>query len=816
MEELKRKIEDLISNNASNFEIAKVIKENLKNYYATLSEVFKKSGGKDFLIKHIRKIDSIIKLAYYVATRESFFEFFPSKNAIPLTINALGSYGREQLSPKSDIDIMFIYKEIPGYNTKEIIQNILYLLWDVGLKLGHRVHEISELEAVADSDVTIKTAMLEARFVDGSKYLWVEIENVLSRIRQTKQLEFVKAKIKERRELRKKYPLMMEPNLKEGVGGFRDANIVFWIGKLLFNVPNIKELPTSIVNERDYAKFRSALEFLFKVRSALHLVVEKKTDHLRLEYIPDVSELLGYGKRHMIFSKRVHKALRTIWLYSRIWLEKIASLKGVVLYSGYLCSNSTFSSTQEALEFLIKNANTPFRAHPRLNEQFLRLHEKEPTKPDTTMIIELFKAPYTSSILQALNEVGVLGFYIPPLKKIDALPQFDGYHKYTVDMHLIKCVEALENIQDSFIKELFESLNSKDKLLLKMITLLHDAGKGRIKDHHELGAALFRVYAKNLGLDEDFINLGSKLIMHHSLLSQTAQREDIYSHKVIAKFAGFFPSKRELDLILLLTYADTSGVGNNIYNEFNARLFKTLYENAMNFLQHKEFVSEMEQRINRILSLKRSAQFKALPKKLQRKILEIESNLPFIKYTTNRIIEIARQALETTNYRYIITNNKFLTIEIIRKEPIDLGYLLSKLRHLNIANLDIVRLFDGAKYFKIDFNQKVEEDEIQRIEQIIEASFKEQKRPILKSPQIKKEDIFIDCDHTNDYALLKLKAPDTKGLLAFIMNLFEEYQIEIVSAKSSTIKKIAYDLFLIEKNGNFCIHKEEIVKRLSS
>ena len=818
MKELKLKIEELLEQNAPDFEIAKLIREDLKNYYSTLPEIFKQSGGKDFLVKHTRKIDSIIKLVYRIATRSMFGQYFPTKNAVPLTIAALGSYGREQLSPKSDIDILFVYQELPAYNTKALIEKMYYLLVDSGLKLGHRVHEIGELESAAQSDVTIKTALLESRFVDGSKYLWFDVENALQHIRHTNQKEFILEKIQERREKRAKYPLMMEPNLKEGVGGFRDANLVYWIGKLLYNAPTIKDLPKEIVDEKNYAKFRTALEFLFKVRSALHLAVKKKTDQLRLEYIPEVASLLGYKHNpnsHLVFAKRVNKSLRVIWLYSRIWMDALAS-DIVPIYKNYLKPDREFKDTKEALSFLIKNANQKFHSHPKLNLELLEVKKEKDSQKLNNLIIDIFKAKYTSSILLALSEANRLGTYIQPIKKIEAWPQFDGYHKYPVDTHLIKCVEELEDIKNPLIKELYDKLPEDKKLILKLATFLHDAGKGRPTDHHQVGATLFKIYTKKLGLSNEDIELGSKLVLYHNMLSQTAQKEDIYNPKTVAKFAALFPSKLELDMILILTYADTRGVGSNIYNEFTARLFETLYNHSLEFLKHEEFLDELSKRAKRVQTLKRSEQFKSLPKTLQRKILNIESNLPFIRYTTARIIEIAKRAVDITEYEYEITNNKFLTIEIIKQKPLDLGYLLSKLSNFNLVNMDIIKLFDNKKYFKIDFNQKVNEDYIEEIKRIVDNSFLEQKMIKLPQPDIKREDVTIDCEHSTNYALMRLEAKDQKGLLAYLMNIFEKLGIEIVSSKIYTHKYKVNDLFLIEKNGNFCNNMNYIIEQLTT
>jgi len=326
VDKVKAQIEELLYENAADFEIAKVLKKDIKLYFNTLEESFANTSGKDFLVKHTKKIDTVLKIIYKVALRSMFGDYAPMKNSVPLGLVALGSYGREQLCVHSDIDLMIVYKEVPGYNLKEMIEKILYILWDTGLKLGHRVHTVEELHEVSKTDITIKTALIESRFIEGSHFIWVDTQNAISQIRHDNIKEFIELKLKEQEIKHRKFPLTMEPNLKEGVGGFRDANLVFWIGKAIYNVDNIKNLPLSIVDEKEYRTFRIALEFLFRVRSALHLATGKKEDKLHLHLIPSIAKLLGYEESkqgHMKFAKKVTESLKIIRLYSTIWLDKL-------------------------------------------------------------------------------------------------------------------------------------------------------------------------------------------------------------------------------------------------------------------------------------------------------------------------------------------------------------------------------------------------------------------------------------------------------------------------------------------------------------
>jgi len=820
VDQIKVKIEELLYDNAADFEIAKVLKQDIKSYFDTLEETFATSGGKDFLVKHTKKIDSILKLVYKVASRDMFGDYLPMKNSIPLALVALGSYGREQLSVHSDIDLMIVYKDIPGYNLKEMIEKMLYILWDTGLKLGHRVHTIDDLYEVSKTDITIKSALIESRFIEGSNFVWMETENAITQIRHDNIAEYIRLKLQEQEEKHHKYPLTMEPNLKEGVGGFRDANLVYWIGKIFYNANNIKNLPVNIVEEKEYRSFRIALEFLFRVRSALHLVAHKKEDKLRLDLIPDTAYLLGYKKGkdgQTKFAKKVTESLKIIRLYSTIWVDRLTTEYQVEeKEKNFIYPQKKNQDFNALLKQLCKHAKHPFHAHPTFLQALI--YAQKPERLDSTLyktIYSIFEQPYSYAILRTLSHVRLLKYTIPPIKKVVDLPQFDGYHKYAVDIHSIYCMYHLEHIEDAYIQSLFSALNDKEKVMLKLVTFLHDAGKGRKRDHHFVGASLFKIFAQKLDMDSTLIKMGETLITYHTLMSNVAQREDLYSEKVILGFASHFKSKKLLDMIYILTYADMSGVGGDVYNSFTAQLIKTLYTQSVEVLGRTDMLDEAEKRVKKEQSIKNLIAFKALKKSEQKKILLIPSNLLFLRYTPKRILAISQRAFETKTYEYHISNQKHLTIEIIRTRSFNLSYLLAKLSNLDVVNMDICKLFDSLKYFKIDFSQNVTTEEIGFIEEFIHDSFSTTKRETLHIPQIQKSELDIDCEHTKTHAIMYLNSQNQKGLLAFVIDMFDEMGIDIVTAKIHTLKNRTRDMFLIEKNGNFCHNVDIIIEKLT-
>jgi [protein-PII] uridylyltransferase len=308
--------------------------------------------------------------------------------------------------------------------------------------------------------------------------------------------------------------------------------------------------------------------------------------------------------------------------------------------------------------------------------------------------------------------------------------------------------------------------------------------------------------------------MGETLILYHTLMSNVAQREDLYSEKVILAFASHFKTKKLLDMIYILTYADMNGVGADTYNSFNAKLIKVLYFRSIEVLSHTTMLDEVAKRVKKEQTLKKHPNFLALKKSEQKKILQIPSNLLFLRYKTQRIIAIAKKGFETKEYEFLLSNEEYLTVEIIRSKSFNIGYFLGKLNTLDVVNMDICKLFDNLKYFKIDFSTKVSNEDILLIEEILHNSFDDSKKSILHTPIIAKKEIEIDCNHSQSNAMMRLHTTNQKGLLAYIIDVFDELSIDIVSAKIHTLKNSVRDIFLIEKNGNFCHNSDIIIDKL--
>ncbi len=831
--DIKLQIEDIIENNGSDFELSKLFKAYINEYKSSLPQLFESNQGKDFLVKHTKKLDSIIDLMYKTILRRIFANYLPMRSSIPIAVVALGSYGREQLCVHSDIDILIVYEDIEGYNTQLIIEKLFYLALDSGLKLGHRVHTTNDLFTASTEDITIKTSLMESRFIVGSPFIWHETGRQLKKIRLHEQKEFILAKVEEAQIRRKKYPLSMQPNIKEGVGSLRDTQLIFWIAETIYGVPNLKDLTNTLFSEEEYKQYRVALELLFRVRSALHLITKKQEDRLLLEHMPQVSTMLGFKDPRKMASK-VFQAQWRINNFTQIFVKKMIRpyiadtsylrkfrksrlRKGIYLLDKRLYASFNLQplAINSLLELLVSLEDINYKFDAGFLNQFTYTEIKYPLKPTTHALIKkLLLKKNMYCFLKLFYDAGILHQLFSNFRKVMYLPQFDGYHTYPVDIHSLKCVEALENIKDPFIEDLYLSLDTDEKLLLKTVTLFHDTGKGRKQDHSEVGAKLIVPFAKKIGMSEDLIQRAVVLIKHHILMSSVAFKENIHNEKTLYKFMSKVGDAKNLKLLYIHTYADINGVSGDTYSGFNSRLLFDLYNSALEIAENSDRITDAKKRLNIEKRVGNQAAFKNLPSLMQKKILRVESNLFFFKHTPADIISIAQKAKETKNYSFTIENNKSLSIEIYRKIPLNIGYLLATLSYLDVGSMEIFTLFDDIKYFKIEFVENVENDALIELETIIENAFDMDREIKLQNIHLSKESIVVDLEHSMTHAEVSIHTTNQRGLLAFVMNIFEELEINVVTAKIHSSKYRVRDSFLIEKQQRVCDNIEKISELL--
>ncbi|MDR2152511.1 MAG: HD domain-containing protein, partial [Helicobacteraceae bacterium] len=767
------KLEKLIAQNAEDFTISRLFKEERTAYYDALYSRFSPSHPRAFLVWHARAMEEFIAAFYRYVLRGHFGDYAPPFSALPIAFIALGSFGREQCAPYSDVDLMIVYKEIAGYNIKPLIERVLYLAWDSGFHLGHRVHELGELEAAASGDITIKTAMLEGRFFCGSRLLNVEIESKLNKIRLSDQSEYIAQKLNEYNLRRAKNPIAMEPDVKESAGGLRDANALFWAARALYGVSSTKDLAGSIIDDEDYREFHQALESLYRVRIALHLIAKKKSDTLLFQYQREVAIMLGYEdtktrKAERFLLQRVLSALKTVSRHCEYYLAKLTRSKPK--------PNAIAASFDEraALKDLTRRAAlAPIGADYDISfAMALRRAEGLRLGSSTRRTIRaIFDRADCYKIVAVFDVADRLETLLPPLKGVINLAQFDGYHTRPVDEHSILTLKNMCLLEGE-LKELFGALSGEEQALLRLTALLHDCGKGGARDHSEAGALRFRGFAKALGFRADLTERGMLLIRTHTLMNAVARSRDIYSDRVVFAFASRLGTKPLVTMLYLLTICDMSAVASGVYTPFAAELLRELYIRAIDALDKSDQIDEAATRIRKEKQLLSYDGFTALPFALQRRILGIDSALFFLKYKPMEIVEFARRAAATNRVSFTAIGASSLTLEVISKVPFNLGWLLGKLSRFDLGAMDIFKLFDGAKMFRMFFRKPYDEP-IGALAQLVENALDMNRAMKYARPIIKKKEIEIDCDHSPTYARMSLDAPDQQGLMAFIIDVFD-------------------------------------------
>jgi [protein-PII] uridylyltransferase len=320
---------------------------------------------------------------------------------------------------------------------------------------------------------------------------------------------------------------------------------------------------------------------------------------------------------------------------------------------------------------------------------------------------------------------------------------------------------------------------------------------------------------KKLGFNDELSERSVTLIKYHTLMSSVAFKENIHNEKTLYKFMSNIEDSKNLKLLYILTYADINGVGGNAYNSFNAELLNELYNSALEVSENNSRITDAKKRVAIEKRVKNHENFKTLSPMLQKKILRVESNLFFFQHSPKDIIDIANEAKTIKEFLYSIDTNNALSIEIYRKIPINIGYLLSKLSHLDVGSMEIFTLFDGIKYFKIKFKNNIDNNDILNVEEIIENAFDMNNIVQLKDVTIKRDEINIDCEHSMTHAEISVNTKNQIGLLAYIMDCFEQLGINIVTAKIHSTKNKVKDSFLMEKQHNICNNVEEIYALLT-
>ena len=544
-----------------------------------------------------------------------------------IAVLGVGGYGRAEMAPQSDVDLLFLtpWKITPW--AESVIETMLYILWDLKLKVGHSSRTVKDCLRLGREDITIRTALLEHRFICGHQPLATELDTRLwSDLFRNSGPEFIEAKLAERSERHRRQGgqrYVLEPNVKEGKGGLRDLQTLYWIGKYLHRVPSADGLVAAgLLGREEFDSFDRAEDFLWAVRCHLHYIAGRATDMLAFDLQVEVAARMGYrdaaGRRAVEhFMQDYFRHATRVGELTRIFLTELearhakreASLFGIFkrtkrVKAGYTLVQGRLDLTDPAA-FLADKLNllrvfeealrTGYLLHPnvmRLVAANLALIDDEMRDdPEAQRIFLdlLLKHGNPERSLRRMNELGVLAAFIPEFEPIVAMMQFNVYHHYTVDEHIIQTISCLAQIERG---ELVEELpvasgilkDGVNRRVLFVALLLHDIGKGRPEDHSILGAQIARRVAPRLGLDAEECETVEWLVRYHLLMSDMAQKRDIGDPRTVRDFAKAVKTHKRLDLLTVLTVCDIRGVGPGTWNNWKAMLLRQLYKQTADAL----------------------------------------------------------------------------------------------------------------------------------------------------------------------------------------------------------------------------------------
>jgi [protein-PII] uridylyltransferase len=807
----------------------------------------------------------------------------------PLALVAIGGYGRAELNPHSDIDFMFLHdgqiaanKPLP-YLSK-LIDGVLYPLWDVGLKVGHAVRSIDDCVKVANTDMQSKTSLIEARLIIGDETLFKKFQKtVVSKCVIGFEENYIALRLEDQATRREKYgnsATMQEPNIKNGCGGLRDFQNLLWMTFFKHRTRSLAELEQQeFVSKAERKQLEDAYDFLLRVRTELHYEVVRAMDVLGKNLQPAVATALGYGDRSPSeriekFMRDLYVHMRNIFLITRTLEQRMAlvppahgrlSLRrylpkrepepvdGFLFINGeiHAASNRIFrDSPRRLMRVFLHAQQRRLQLHPDLAQlvrNSLNLVDRDFLNDEhirETFLTILERRGEVAPILRTMHEVNLLGKYIPEFGKLTCLVQHEFYHQYAADEHTLVCLEQLDKIWEA--KEppyknyapLFQSLERPGLLYLAL--LLHDVGKAA---HHKKGghpgasAEMAMRAAKRLHLDESASHALSLVIENHLLMASLSQRRDLDDAAVIKNFSRQIQTPENLNLLTLLTFADSQGTSDKLWNGFKDSLLWQLYSAAMPLLSggtefrragqkaREALMQEVRELASKQISAEElDAHFTALPARY------------FEIHNAQEILD----DLELTHsfmHRLILENNRSLSPVTAWLDEPDRGYNIVKIctwdraglfgkiagslsaAGLNILTAQVFTRVDGIALDEFFVNDaktgnlatREQHDKFAALLEKVLVGEEVDLRALIRKQILSQKfyqpyageqmatQISFDNEISETRTLIEVETEDRLGLLYAISQTFAELSVDIAGARIVTERGAAIDSFYVRE-----------------
>src|SRR5688572_26458073 len=597
-----------------------VLAEGLESFKALHAEA---ASGQESVRAHARLIDGVVQaLTRLIVADARGADLTPT----PFVVIALGGYGRGELHPSSDIDLMIVYDGALSPFVQRVMHELLYTLWDLGFQVGHSLRSLDDCVAMARTDFPSRTSMQEARLIEGARRPFARFGRVLRDNVYRKDFgEFLTMTLSEREQRYRKFgasPYIGEPNVKESAGGLRDMHTAMWLAAAKFGARTLRELADKgLITGREQAGADAALTFLWRVRNELHFFSGHKNDVLTRDLQPPIAKNLGYESEgdtlgverfmrdYYLHARRIHRLSRRLIARCQETLSRRGSAErrqrqqaladGLVFFDGrlHLADRDAGGLRSDPVR-LMKVFRHLHRLGCDLSPDLERAVEDSLDAVDdgvraSAAVREVFLDVCRSwgrvaLTLSEMHELGLLGRYLPEFGALTCLVQYDVYHKFSADQHSLLAVEHLEALapgqsaESEGAAQVFNEVEKPELLMLGM--LLHDIGKARGHGHVAKGIPLAEVLTQRLGLTEADGGLVVFLVAHHLTMSHIAQRRDIDDPKTIADFAATVGDPQRLRMLYLLTYADMRAVGPGVLTGWQAVVLHELYARTLTHL----------------------------------------------------------------------------------------------------------------------------------------------------------------------------------------------------------------------------------------
>jgi [protein-PII] uridylyltransferase len=649
------------------------------------------AGGREIAHGRAQMIDILIRHIFKAA--DDHCRQNHADETVPLALVAIGGFGRAELSPNSDIDLMFLHDTAERGRKGHpyiagLVEQVLYMLWDVGMKIGHSTRSISEAVKQANQDMQSKTSLIESRLLIGDKKLYERFRSTL--IKECvagHEDEYIAARIEDQNSRHEKYGdsvYLQEPNVKNGCGGLRDFQNLIWMAFFKYGALKLSDLhKRGFLQTAEQRQLEVAYDFILRVRNAMHYLTNRPCDVIGIGLQPQIATEFGYRHHDMLrrteaFMRDYYTHSRNIFLLTNALAERMAlkpprlsrlgallgrrarkeeSFDGFVLRDGLIAASSPAIFKQDPLRLVrvflhAQQRQTDFspelRTQIRQNIQLINRSFRHSAGARDTFLAILQRKGQVARILRLMHEVEFLGKFLPEFGRLTCLVQHEFFHRYTADEHTLQVIEHLDRIIDATgpahasYRKIFQQLEYPHVLYLAI--LLHDVGKAaNVERHAEASAEMARNVAQRLHLDADQTMMLIFLVRDHLKLSMLSQRRDIDDHATIEAAVRIVKSEYGLDMLMLLTFADAAGTSLKTWSEWKEALLWELYHRTKQELAGAE-------RAKTILSRRIEQLYKEVSAKLkdQLPLEEIYSHfelMPASYYVNTSAEEISRHLM---------------------------------------------------------------------------------------------------------------------------------------------------------------------------